>query len=114
VDMPAMLALLASRGAARVLCEGGPGTNRRLLDAGLVDELFVTVAPRVVGDAGGRPIAAGLSGGASADLRVISEHQYIAGGLREWYFRFGAAGLPSSPSESCGNAGASRLGGCDE
>jgi 5-amino-6-(5-phosphoribosylamino)uracil reductase len=100
MDMGAVLALLASRGAARVLCEGGPRTNRWLLEAGLVDEVFVTVAPHIVGDAGGRPIVAGLSGGAAADLIVISEHQHVASGLREWYFRFGVAGLPSGRSES--------------
>jgi 2,5-diamino-6-(ribosylamino)-4(3H)-pyrimidinone 5'-phosphate reductase len=40
---------LARRGARRVLCEGGPTLNAALFEAGLVDELFLTVAPKLVG-----------------------------------------------------------------
>jgi 2,5-diamino-6-(ribosylamino)-4(3H)-pyrimidinone 5'-phosphate reductase len=40
---------LARRGARRVLCEGGPTLNAALFEAGLVDELFLTIAPKLVG-----------------------------------------------------------------
>lgn len=54
VDLAAGLQALADRGLGRVLCEGGPGLNHDLLAAGLVDDLFVTVAPQLVGgDAAG-------------------------------------------------------------
>jgi 2,5-diamino-6-(ribosylamino)-4(3H)-pyrimidinone 5'-phosphate reductase len=33
----------------RLLSEGGPTLNQRLLDAGLIDEVFWTVAPKLVG-----------------------------------------------------------------
>lgn len=87
VDLAVALDLLASRGVGRVLAEGGPQTNRRLVAAGLVDELFVTVVPRVAGSDEG-VLVAGLLGGAGARLQVVSELQYRAPELREWYFRF--------------------------
>ena len=40
---------LARRGARRVLCEGGPTLNAALFEAGLVDELFLTIAPKLIG-----------------------------------------------------------------
>jgi riboflavin-specific deaminase-like protein len=46
----AALADLRARGVRGVLCEGGPTLNRVLLAAGLVDELFVTLAPLVTAD----------------------------------------------------------------
>jgi len=36
-------------GASRVLVEGGPTLNGMLLNAGLVDEYFLTLGPRIVG-----------------------------------------------------------------
>jgi len=32
-----------------VLCEGGPTLNAALFEAGLVDEVFLTIAPKLVG-----------------------------------------------------------------
>ena len=46
----AMLADLRSRGVAALLSEGGPTLNSAMLEAGLVDELFVTIAPIITGD----------------------------------------------------------------
>jgi 2,5-diamino-6-(ribosylamino)-4(3H)-pyrimidinone 5'-phosphate reductase len=40
---------LARRGARRVLCEGGPTLNDALFLAGLIDDLFVTIAPKLMG-----------------------------------------------------------------
>lgn len=40
---------LGARGARRILCEGGPTLNAALFEARLVDELFVTVAPKLAG-----------------------------------------------------------------
>jgi riboflavin-specific deaminase-like protein len=41
--------LKADYGVNVLLCEGGPTLNRALIDAGLVDELFLTIAPVLVG-----------------------------------------------------------------
>jgi riboflavin biosynthesis pyrimidine reductase len=36
-------------GVRRILCEGGPTLNTALFQAGLVDELFLTIAPKLIG-----------------------------------------------------------------
>jgi riboflavin-specific deaminase-like protein len=48
-DVSAVLADLERRGMERVLCEGGPRLNASLLEAGLVDELYFTLAPKLAG-----------------------------------------------------------------
>jgi riboflavin biosynthesis pyrimidine reductase len=55
----AALADLRRRGIAALLCEGGPTLNRVLLEAGLVDELFLTLAPLLTGDESEPAIVAG-------------------------------------------------------
>ncbi len=53
VDLAAMLALLRTEhGVRSVLCEGGPDLNATLLPAGVVDELFLSIAPALAGSAG--------------------------------------------------------------
>jgi riboflavin-specific deaminase-like protein len=59
-DMPVMMARLrAEHGVRSVVCEGGPTLNFHLLAAGLVDELFLTLDPMVVGGADALTLAAG-------------------------------------------------------
>ncbi len=61
VDLAAALTYLRSeRGVRALLCEGGPRLHAQLLDAGLVDELFVTHAPKLAGGEG-PGLAVGLS-----------------------------------------------------
>jgi len=51
LDLPAALAELSSRFAVQsLLCEGGPHLSRQLLAAGLVDELFLSLAPKLAGE----------------------------------------------------------------
>lgn len=53
VDLPVAIALLREKfGLLHLLCEGGPALNGPLLDAGLVDELCLTLAPTLVGTPG--------------------------------------------------------------
>ncbi len=52
VDLAQGLRQLRARGAALVLCEGGPTLNAGLAGAGVLDELCLTVAPLLVGDGG--------------------------------------------------------------
>ncbi|HEX4483623.1 MAG TPA: dihydrofolate reductase family protein [Solirubrobacteraceae bacterium] len=50
LDLPRALAELSERfGLRTLLCEGGPHLNAELLMAGLVDELFLSLAPKLAG-----------------------------------------------------------------
>lgn len=62
VDVSAALAELRARGLRRVLCEGGPTLLDELTAADLVEEICVTVAPRLAGVQ-----EVGRGGGALAD-----------------------------------------------
>jgi riboflavin biosynthesis pyrimidine reductase len=48
---------LVQRGLRRILCEGGPQLNQAMLAADLVDEVFLTLAPTLVGGAASRIVA---------------------------------------------------------
>jgi riboflavin biosynthesis pyrimidine reductase len=52
-DLPALLNSLRAEGVRALLCEGGPTLHGALQAAGLVDELFLTIAPKLAG--GGAP-----------------------------------------------------------
>ena len=52
LDPGSVVATLRDRGHRRILCEAGPHTFGELLAADLVDELFLTRSPLLVGDAG--------------------------------------------------------------
>ncbi|MGY1672650.1 dihydrofolate reductase family protein [Geodermatophilus sp. SYSU D00710] len=49
VDLPLALDRLADRGLEQLVCEGGPALLSAALDAGVVDELDLTVSPALVG-----------------------------------------------------------------
>jgi 5-amino-6-(5-phosphoribosylamino)uracil reductase len=69
-----VIADLGRRGARRILCEGGPTLNAALFEAGLVDELFVTIAPKLAG--GSAPltlIQGGEFGTLLLELRSLHE-----------------------------------------
>jgi riboflavin biosynthesis pyrimidine reductase len=72
----AVLADLHRRGVRSLLCEGGPTLNRLLLAAGLLDELFLTVAPLLTAD-GSEPCIVGPGGldpPAELALRWVLRH----------------------------------------
>lgn len=75
VDPVALVGALTERGLTRVVCEGGPTLNHTLVEAGVVHELFVTVAPVLVG--GGTGIVAGAL--AVAPQRLQLHELRIAG-----------------------------------
>lgn len=63
VDMALALDALVERKLGHVLCEGGPGLLASLLEAGVVDELCLSIAPLLAGPGGkrlvtGSPLAA--------------------------------------------------------
>ncbi len=59
-DLPVLLARLREEhGVRSVLCEGGPTLNSHLFAAGLVDELFLSVSPKISGGTGAPTIVEG-------------------------------------------------------
>lgn len=79
-------------GVRSVLCEGGPTLNARLLAAGMLDELFLTIGPLLTGD----DQALGILGGpalpepARLALRWVLRHE------DELYLRYAVA-APTQP-----------------
>jgi len=47
VDLPSALATLADNGISHILCEGGPKLNASLVAGSLVDELCLTLSPKL-------------------------------------------------------------------
>lgn len=70
-DLQAVMALLAERGINEVHVEAGPTLCGALLNAGLVDELLLYVAPLLMGD-GARPLLAGLGIAHMAQARRLN------------------------------------------
>jgi 2,5-diamino-6-(ribosylamino)-4(3H)-pyrimidinone 5'-phosphate reductase len=74
-DVDALVRDLHARGMRRIICEGGPTLNASLFEAHLVDEIFFTIAPRVVGGGG---VLTMVEGGAfdavPLELRSIERH----------------------------------------
>ena len=52
VDLAAALAQLREEGCRSLVCEGGPHLHAQLVELGIVDELFVTLAPKLAGGVG--------------------------------------------------------------
>ena len=67
-----MARLRESYGVRSVLCEGGPTLNSHLLSAGLVDELWLTLNPKLAGGAAALTIVAGRELVEPLDLEPIS------------------------------------------
>jgi riboflavin biosynthesis pyrimidine reductase len=67
----ALRALRTEHGARSLLCEGGPELNAALLAEGLVDELFLTVSPLLVGGADPLTIVGGAGLPAPLDLELV-------------------------------------------
>jgi riboflavin-specific deaminase-like protein len=72
-DLPRLLAYLHERhGVRSILCEGGPTLNSFLFAAGVVDELFLTLSPKLLAGASALTIVAGRELVEPADARLIS------------------------------------------
>jgi len=73
---PLLRELRSRHGVRSVLCEGGPALNHGLLREGLVDELFLALAPKL---AGGEPLTvvtgAGLRPATQLELVSVLENE---------------------------------------
>jgi riboflavin-specific deaminase-like protein len=94
VDLRATLEILkGNEGIEILLVEGGPSLNAALFARGLVDELFLTLAPKLLGGSAGTGSAATILDGAAegrlpASLRLLSA--FVVGD--EMFLRYAAQG----------------------
>ena len=79
--------LRTQRGVRALLSEGGPTLNRALLAAGLVDELFLTLAPELTGD----DDALAIVTGGTLDPPVELELQWVLEAAGELFLRYAVA-----------------------
>ncbi|MBA2624775.1 MAG: pyrimidine reductase family protein [Acidimicrobiia bacterium] len=87
VHLATALDALGARGARSVLAEGGPELNRQLVRAGLLDELCLTLAPRLVGGDATRILGGPeLEGGDDLRLRSLCEEDGFL------FLRYGTTG----------------------
>ena len=87
-DLPRLMAYLReAHGVRSVLCEGGPTLNSFLFAAGLVDELFLTMNPKIIGGAAALTIVAGRELVDPAEFDLVS----VAEADGELYTRWRAA-----------------------
>jgi riboflavin biosynthesis pyrimidine reductase len=74
VDPGTVISRLRDRGYRRILTEGGPSLMGSMLEASVVDELFVTISPKLFGGGDGRPPLTGEADllGKAPDARLVS------------------------------------------
>jgi diaminohydroxyphosphoribosylaminopyrimidine deaminase/5-amino-6-(5-phosphoribosylamino)uracil reductase len=71
LDLPAVLRALGQRGVMRLLVEGGPTLHGALLEQGLADYAAVFVAPKILADPAGMPLAVGTPKPRMADAFAL-------------------------------------------
>lgn len=75
VDLSAAMGHLREDGIRHLLCEGGPTLNGELIRLGLVDELFLTMTPQIVGSSPRRIVEGAVDHGArEVELVELREH----------------------------------------
>jgi riboflavin biosynthesis pyrimidine reductase len=76
VDLSVALShLRGEHGVRSLLCEGGPRLHAQLQAAGLVDELFLTIAPKLAGGEAPRILEGALPAIAPLELSWLLEEQ---------------------------------------
>jgi riboflavin biosynthesis pyrimidine reductase len=73
VDLPTLLGSLREEGVRALLCEGGPTLHGQLQAAGLVDDLFLTIAPKLAGGEAPRILEGELGAVAPLELAWLLE-----------------------------------------
>jgi riboflavin-specific deaminase-like protein len=93
-DLPLLMARLREdHGVRSVLCEGGPTLNSHLFAAGIVDELFLTLNPKIAGGATALTIVAGRDLVEPAELDLVS----VAEGDGDLFTRWRVVQKPLHP-----------------
>jgi riboflavin-specific deaminase-like protein len=87
-DLQLLMARLREEHRVRsVLCEGGPTLNSYLLSAGLVDELWLTLNPKLAGGAAALTIVAGRELVEPLELELISVAEAQGDLFTRWRIR---------------------------
>ena len=80
-------------GARRVLVEGGAALNGAVIQAGLCDEFFLTLSPKIVGGAEGLPAVRWPGASARGELReLVLVDRYADAETGELFLRYGVSG----------------------
>ena len=74
-DLGELLRSLREEGVKAVICEGGPTLHGSLQAAGLVDELFLTIAPKLTGGPAPHILEGALSDTIPLELVWLLEHE---------------------------------------
>lgn len=74
-DLSELLRSLRGEGVRAVICEGGPTLHGSLQAAGLVDELFLTIAPKLTGGPAPHILEGALPDTAPLELVWLLEHE---------------------------------------
>lgn len=90
-DVPALLRSLHAEGIRALLCEGGPRLFGSMQAAGLVDDLFLTISPKLAGGEAPRIIEGELPGVAPLELAWLLEEE------GELFARYRASVAPPHP-----------------
>lgn len=75
VDLHELLRTLREEDVRTVICEGGPTLFGSLQAAGLVDELFLTIAPKLIGGGAPHILEGALAEVAPLELVWLLEHE---------------------------------------
>jgi riboflavin biosynthesis pyrimidine reductase len=75
LDAATIVATLADLGLPRILCEGGPRLNQVMLVGGELDEVFLTLAPMLVGGPVPRIISGDVEAATPLELVSVFEHE---------------------------------------
>lgn len=96
LDLRSALLQLGERfGVRTVLCEGGPHLNAQLLKAGVVDEFFLSLAPKLAGgDATGETLR--ILAGVDLDPPVELELLGVLESESHLFLRYGVRGAPGN------------------
>jgi riboflavin-specific deaminase-like protein len=98
VDLPAALSELRERfGVRTTLCEGGPHLNAQLLRARLVDELFLSFAPKLAGGGAAAEVLRILAG-AELDPPIELQLRSVLESDSHLFLRYGVGSSAAEPA----------------
>ena len=84
--------LAAERGVRRLVCEGGAILNYQMLNAGLVDEFFITVTPSLIGEPRPRTAVEGPAAWAGDEVQRLELMSSVTRG-GEVFLRYRVPGV---------------------